>query len=302
VTLKVVAEEAATACPRAEALSSAVAVRLGRNPFTPNGSASVDVAFAREKSRFRAEIRTRDEPGHAPGTRVLYSSPDGSCDTLGQAVALALALYVDPKRALGTHVSTPEVPASEAPKPEVPKCPEPAPVAPPPRPFVTALGAGVLVANELLPGVNAGYFARFRVELPSSRLSFEAGMTHVPETRTADGRFAFGMTFAQIGACVDAWQRAGVALGACAHGAGGELHAVVYQLLPTVPGGRTWIAADVAIRGRFSLFGPLEGTLELGAYVPALRHDFRVLGEPNGVFQQPLFVPTAKGFVGLHFP
>ena len=129
-----------------------------------------------------------------------------------------------------------------------------------------------------------------------------------PEQRTADGRFAFGLTAGFAGVCFDALRAgtpgrsAAISLATCVSVGIGEVHSVVFRLLPTEPGTRLWGSGAFDLLVRLAPWsGPLDIELGLGVMTPFVRHRFYVIGETSTVFQQPALVPMGKLQVGVHF-
>lgn len=124
----------------------------------------------------------------------------------------------------------------------------------------------------------------------------------MPEVRTSDGDFAFGLSALAIGACVDVARGAWVNLAACGSIWGGALHAVVYHLTPTEPGSYAWAGAAASPRLRIRLAPRLH--LEVGAHllVPLVRRAFTATGRAEPVFQEPPVTVIPLAGLGTSFP
>lgn len=314
VRLSVAREAGAEACPSASALSDAVTARLGRNPFVESAEEQVEVTFHADASgtgSMRAEIRIRNADGRLAGERTLSAQAGSSCETLGAAAALAIALHIDPDAAL-SKPAQPKPTAEPLPSPSPPPPPaQPVPTVPaPPRSAgtQTIFEAGVGWWSEGLPGVSPVVLLGGGAEVVPSFWLRLSGMM-APEQRSTDRRFAFGLTAGFLGACYDVVKVGSPERGRgpffsvapCANLGFGELHAVVFTLVPTEPGTRLWVAGDVEALIRFSPVAPLDFELGLGAVAPFVRHRFYVIGETSTVFQQPPLVPIGKLTVGVHF-
>jgi hypothetical protein len=84
----------ASSCPDESALRSAVASRLGYDPFFPWAKQTVVVQVWREARRYRARLQLVDEVGLAHGTRTL-ASEQSTCAELFDAAALAISIAMD---------------------------------------------------------------------------------------------------------------------------------------------------------------------------------------------------------------
>ena len=138
-------------------------------------------------------------------------------------------------------------------------------------------------------------------------VSFTGDALWMPERKTADERFGFGLSAFGLGACWNILAQGAIDLGACGSLWGGALHAVVYQLTPTRPGDH-FLGCSVAVaalasrphpaprrqdRSRFLAFAEVGFHL----FVPLARQPFLVSGEEAPAFQES---PRAiLPFVGL---
>jgi len=305
-----VREEPARSCPDARALARRVRARLGRDPFSDSAGTAAEVVVKTQGDELVARIQIRASDGALRGERTITS--DGDCETLVAAVALAIALYIDPTAALAPHASEGSAPVAAPPAPPTPPTPPvptaiaaappiPDPPPPVPRPWRGALSAGVFVSAGLLPGVGPG--TRLGAELrPAARLRLMLTGALLPETRTDDGRFGFGLGAGGAGACADVVMTPLVELAPCLALLAGEIHAVVYTLEPTHPGGRFWAGAAALGRVRFHLLPHVFVELSAGAWAPFVRYRFEVSGRSEQVFQEPALAPVVDLGVGTAFP
>jgi hypothetical protein len=95
VRLAYVRADGAEQCADEKGLRLAIAVRLGYDPFVAYAPKTVHADIAREGARLRARVYLAGEDGRARGTRVLFA-PQGDCDKLLAAVALAVSIAIDP--------------------------------------------------------------------------------------------------------------------------------------------------------------------------------------------------------------
>jgi hypothetical protein len=124
----------------------------------------------------------------------------------------------------------------------------------------------------------------------------------MPERRTADDRFAFGLTAVGLGTCLRFVERPRFDVAACASLWAGALHAVVYDLTPTQPGDHPWAAAELSPRLRVAVGPHLHVEAGSHVFVPLVRQPFTVTGEAVPVFQEPTvaFLPFVAA--GAQFP
>ncbi len=288
-------DEGAERCPDGPAIARDVARRLGRDPFvTVSGAPSIEAMVHREGSAWVARLVVRDAGGALVGTRE-FTSTSADCTAIASAVTLGVALSIDPEAAL----RPPPTEAPPAPRLVTPPEVAPARVAPP-TPWWRRAGASARasVMTGLLPGAGVGVtLGAEGGPLPLLRLG--AGMSFFPESTTASGAYAFGLTTAWVAACLEPWRGARAAFGFCARVEAGALQAVVMRGIPRGAGQQVWGAGTVSARLRLHVAGPVAAELGLEATAPFARHRFNVDG--NTVFQQGVegsFVALG-GFVGV---
>jgi hypothetical protein len=179
------------------------------------------------------------------------------------------------------------------------------PSTPPPRPTIDMRGAGVALRGGaglgLLPSVSAALEIAGHVAL-SERVQLAAEALWLPEARTADKHFGFGLTAFSLGACGVIASARAVELAACGLVWAGALHAVVYDLSPTGPGDYAWAGASAAPRLRIKLSPHVHWELGVHVVVPFVRRAFSVIGWKDPVFQEPPVTAIPFGGLGVHFP
>ena len=303
--------EGAEGCADQQRIAEQVSARLGKSPFSAEAPRSIEAVVSRAEHGYRAVIFVRGEGAGPVGTRELGSEAVG-CASIEAASVLAIALAIDPDGALRAPETPPlpALPAPPAPPPPLPApfVPAPRPIAPPiapvaPRDRLGASGLALRVGAGfgLLPQITAGVALAGHVSL-GARVDLAAEALWMPEARTDDARFSFGLTALSLGACFVPVRADSVDLAACAAIWGGALHAVVFDLQPASPGDYPWVAASAAPRLRVRL-GP-HVHLEAGAHLlfPITRPPFTVSGWKDPVFRQSPV--TGLPFVGLgaNFP
>ena len=181
-------------CPTAPELKDAVAARVGYDPFDAAGVApdaarrEVVVAVHRRGAGIVGVLELR---GPRPGTREL-ASPNGDCRELLDALAVAIAIGIDPASLTRPPGEPPPpAPATPVPAPAPPVSgPTPdadrGPAAPPKEPVDVKLGAGpVVLFGELpatAPAIAVGLGVRWRWLEPTVE-----GIGTLPVTLDAPG-------------------------------------------------------------------------------------------------------------------
>lgn len=92
--------ERAARCPDRDALQSAVAKRLGYNPFFPAARQTIVVEIVDDDASLRAHMRLVDDKGMILGSRELSEKLE-NCGELVASLALAISIALDPSAALG---------------------------------------------------------------------------------------------------------------------------------------------------------------------------------------------------------
>jgi hypothetical protein len=297
--------EGAESCPSAQELERAVQSRLGRDPFAENAEQAIEASVARSgDATWHIQIRVRDAGGKKMGSRELDTEAS-DCRAIADALALAVALAIDPDAELGppppplARVEPATVPPkAPAACPAPPACPGPAPCRcpPPTRATVHATFTGrALLAGGILPGVASG--AGMSGDLAISRWHATLGFYWLAETKARG--FAFGLSAASVGGCVDAIRSESTTLGLCTGVQFGAMHSVVRDpnLRPDGPGERLWVALEFGPRLSWRGPGPFYAELGGSLLAPLTRPAFGVRLEPNPRFQPDM--PCGVGFAGL---
>lgn len=169
--------DGAPACVALDEVRADVRARLGgREPFDEAAPRKVELRWSRRQRQFVAKIDVV-EPDGQRGERVLV---DRSCAELVPAVALAIAIAIDPRVALGplppdpvrvTRVLEAESRAARATLDE----PAPRPTPPPRRTPLWRFGVATGLSFGAVPGPGVGLAAR--LELGAEwRAALEAGI------------------------------------------------------------------------------------------------------------------------------
>jgi len=117
-------------CAGAEELRRAVATRLGYDPFVTRAALdTIRVRIRRVGSALEGTIERLEPARRSPSKPAVITSKSGDCAELGSAMAVAIAIAVDP-------LAQPHEPAPEV-APAIPAAVVPPPPPPPPPPPVT---------------------------------------------------------------------------------------------------------------------------------------------------------------------
>jgi hypothetical protein len=320
-------------CAGRDAIAQAVTQRLGKNGFSESAPRSIEAVLQHEGDLWEAHIYVRDADGKLNGSRIL-TSRTATCASIEAAATLAIALVIDPDSAFRPappptspgsvlpSAAAPVAPPAGVPAPVVVPCPTiepPPPPSPPPPPppcpierpcppaaSFPAAEASPRAATEtvslravaafgLLPALAPGL--ALSAEIPLLR-SFAAttGVLYLPEQRTSNGEFAFGMTAVWLGACARPWETSRTSFSACATAQAGGMHSVVLGLEPAGPGERAWAGASLGAVVRLRILGPLEAEAGVDLVIPFTRYQYLVEQKPQPVFQQG--AAAGVGFLG----
>ncbi|HJL18642.1 MAG TPA: hypothetical protein RMH99_23475 [Sandaracinaceae bacterium LLY-WYZ-13_1] len=293
----------AEGCPAEPALAADVERRLGYDPFRPPFGQSLEGVVARAEGRWTVTLLNRDADGALLGRREL-SSEQPACAALGDAVALAIALAIDPEAAM--RAPTPATPdpspapgaADEAPADEAPDDPPAPPAAPPDRVRLSIAAVG---SYDVVPSWGVG--PRLAVDGPVvGPLRWYGAVVHWTEQVATldDTTFGITLTTFSLGLCAGArfdWLR----FDGCASIDVGGATAVVYSPTPRAPGERVFVGATGLVRLEARLVAPLWLGLFGGVAVPFVRHEYRVQGRPEVVFSPSALAPVAGAELAVRF-
>ncbi|TNF25689.1 MAG: hypothetical protein EP329_22545 [Deltaproteobacteria bacterium] len=160
VALEVLRDPGAERCPGTTALASNVARRLGRDPFAATAGERVLVHLSPARRGFVARITLIGAPPFH-GVRTLQSADPG-CGELGETVALAVAVAIDPLVLVRPTpppgpIGSRRGPIRDEERPLIARYdPEPTPPRPPPSPLVAELGVAAVGGIGLAPGLTLG--------------------------------------------------------------------------------------------------------------------------------------------------
>lgn len=269
--------------------------RLGYDPFALPSELNVEGTIVRATpSGFRAEIVVRDAKGAVQGTRQLASrEPD--CKSLGEAVAVAITVYIDPDSEAVRGPAVEEIPPETV--------PERAPTPPPPLPLPREDRAHALLTGGanvgLVPDVAPSIALRVRALL-GSRLELGVGATFLPESKTSG--FGFAIATGSLDACVVPFASARV-LRWCAAFHAGVFDVFVHapELAPVEVGMFPWLAAATGPALSIPIGAGLRVELSMNAVVPISRRQAFVRGTADPIWEQSPVAGQADVGLGATF-
>ena len=274
--------------------------RLGTQPFDPGASRSIEGVVQRTGKIWRAQIVVRTRPDDTnPPRRELESASD-DCESLGNAVVLAVALALD--QTAGFSDAAVEVPLPPTPVVVASKLPQPAPPETPPKMTLAGRAALTLVSQHgLLPEWSFGLGLAVATVLTKT---FELGLRAraFPEVEVnGDPSYAVGLASLTLELCSVGRPGKGVELRACAGPALGVLHASVLVGDRTQPGQRALLAPELGLTAAFALNRALAFELDVRAAVPVTRYRFTLEGSNEALFTQSVIAGIASVGLELRF-
>lgn len=291
--------EGAESCIDAQELETRVRRRLGSEPFDPRASRSIEGVVQRAGAGWRAQIVVRARPEDVnPPRRELQSAAE-DCDSLSNAVVLAVALAIDPEASFSdAPVNTPSPRTSSAPKPPLPAKPPIDAAESPPAGLADLSLAGQL---GLLPRASLGMGLGVAAVL-TRRFELGLRVQAFPEVEV-DGvpSYAVGLAALTVELCGVTTRRKPLVLRACAGPSLGLLHASVLVGDRTQPGQRASLAADLGLDAAFALTRNLALQLGARAVVPVTRYRFTLEGSEQALFAQPVIAGSASLGLELRF-
>jgi hypothetical protein len=291
----------AGSCIDAAELERRVKGRLGTDPFDPRASRSIEGVAQRTGEIWRAQLVLRARPDDANPPRRELESTAADCESLGNAVVLAVVLAIDPEAAFGVAAVKPPPPPPPPPVEAPPPLPPKGPVA---RAEATLAGrADLTLAGQLglLPQASFGLGLGVATVLTRR---FELGLRAraFPDVEVGgEPSYAVGLAALTLELCAVARPGQRVELRACAGPSLGILHASVLVGDRTQPGQRASFAAELGLDAAFALTRTLALELGARAAVPVTRYRFVLEGSEQALFAQPVIFGMATAGVELRF-
>ncbi|MBS2014299.1 MAG: hypothetical protein JST00_15540 [Deltaproteobacteria bacterium] len=277
-------------------LEEDVKARLGYDAFALPVELEVEGTIVRAApSGFRAEILVRDASGKLLGSRQL-ASREADCRSLGEAVAVAITLAIDPDSEAVRGAGVEEIPV-EAPAP--PAAPLPAPPTPAPREdrAHVALTGGAIAG--LVPGVAPAIALGVRA-LVGARVEIGVGASFVPESKASGAGFAIAT--GTLDACaVPVAEARALRWCAAVHAGTFEVFVHAPELAPVEVGTFPWAALGTGPALAVPLGGRVSLEASVSAVVPLLRRQAFVRGAPEPLFEQAVVAGRADLGLGATF-
>jgi hypothetical protein len=329
----------AGSCPAGREFADEVTRRLGHSPFDQRAERAIEIRVEHAGTTFTSHVYVRDRDGLVVGQRVL-SSPD-DCKALFSATALAVALLIDPERALHADAgATRAVARFEVPEPPAPPAPPepttPAPAAsrvagarpravdttptPTPRGDAGEALAQAAVAAGVVPGVAPGaeLFVRKRLGertgVALSALYLGSGEASVGATTLEVGLTTFGLSAELDLFAASPTFSAGIDVGAKA----GALRTSVRiapesggtSVVPSDPGDFFFAALDAGLHARIGVASAVVLEARALALLPLVRRSLEVTSAPSfggtppntPVWTQPVLGGLGTLGLGVPFP
>jgi len=283
-------------CPGAAAVESAVAGRLGYQPFAADAETVIDVSVSSAAGKLSARVELRTTDGTAIGERELFSEHN-DCAELASAIELAISIAIDPQSFARPAPAPPPAPLPPPPAPPPPPPPPPPPdPGPPAVPVDWSASIGPLVTLGSAPGPALGAAVQVRARRGSASLGLEGrGDLIASAPFRTGGSVETQLWLAMLVPCLHAGHWSG-----CAVLGAGRLYGDGVD----VPAARSVSTplAGAGLRAAFEL--PLarwlSGRIQADGFVPFTRTELLVS-------QVPVWTtPPVSGSVGVaavgHFP
>jgi hypothetical protein len=268
--------EAPAACPSSAEFAALVAART-RFWLAPQAPFAVTVAIQQvlEGEGFAGELTLLRAGRHT--TRNLSAA---HCDELARALALIVAILIDPQAAEQAPPGVPAASAARAPEPQ-PRFESERPVAPwfvagPEVVLQTALTHDLTFGGRIFFGVGRGDTALW---LSSARLSASRVAGHA-SSPLSGARAEFELYAARLDGCVVRAVLGVLSLEPCVFFDAGRLRATGLHSTGNVTRAEPWVTAGVLLRPSLTLARHVVLEAGLGFHVPLTRYRFAFTGEP----------------------
>lgn len=285
----------AEGCVGVAGLTEDVKARLGYDAFVLPAELEIEGTAQRTARGFRADLTFRRADGSPIGKRELESR-DKDCRSIGEAVAVAITVAIDPDSPAVAVPAVEEPPAELADAAPLPAATPPEVASPRARGRLSLAGGATA---GLLPGLMP--MARLRAAIfVTERLELGAGVTWSPEAR--EGIYGFNLTTGEVLGCFSPWGARGL-VRACGGLLAGAFGTFVHSraLEPVDVGIFPWLGAEAGVTLSVPIAGPATVELAGSAVVPFLRRQGFVRGTPAPVWEQEIVALRADLGLGLTF-
>ncbi|MBX3220322.1 MAG: hypothetical protein KF795_07355 [Labilithrix sp.] len=303
-------EAASDACPNAPAFLAAIRARTERPRLAAPGELATTFSVTIVEDRAAGHVVGRLEIREPDGARQERAVESQTCPDVAKALALVVALYLDPDAVAGPEPvaeepATPPRPRPSAPSP-ISRASEPPPVGPPPFTFGVGAGGGVLGGVGPAVAPRAGVFAAMDVAFSarewaraSVRLSVDAATTNAS---VGAGSQRYALVAGGLRVCPVRLPLAPVVhLAPCA-GMQVGLHRGTSGGIPSARAqDKTWLAPTATGSLGVDLSRAVALELEGGLVAPMVRTRF-FLGPDLTLFRTPAVAGTGGVSVLVRFP
>jgi hypothetical protein len=275
----------AASCPDEVALRSAVAARVGYDPFFPSAKRAILASMTRRGRAFVASVELIDDDGIAHGARELHVERD--CGGLIDAAALAIAIAIDPtllerppiapspppKVVPQPQQSPPILPPAATAAPSPPAATSSSAAAPPPRSMTFDATGGVAVAAGVAPREAVGASLGFGIAWRALSLALEGRIDAPAGLNAARGAHASSwLVFGDVAPCARSGPVFGCALfelGSAQASASGVLGARSASTPWRAVGGRLGVRAPFVAGTSLAFHSDVVGNLDPATLVLA---------------------------------
>ncbi len=259
-------------CPDVEAVRANVR-QMVRNPEgAERPKLAARVVVRKEASGYRAEVSRERGDGGSGSVRSLEG---GTCAELSDAVALVLALTLDPT-AVGPARQAPPAPTVTPPAPPRASIPvQDAPIR-----VHLATSAGAFLDSTMLPSLAAGARVGVQGSYGWARLELRGALAFENEAAIANRAAGARYRFFEVGVLPGAqvFSRGPVSLDLLAGGHWVRVLGSSFGVSQVADGGTSLAVLDAAAVARFELFSWLLLRAEIDGWVPLSRPGFVVEG------------------------
>jgi hypothetical protein len=279
-SLSVERADSASDCPDQTALAASVSLllrRRGLEPAADPSAARFHVSLHRSETGYHATIEVR---GEQAGLRTLDDA-GSTCAGLADAVAVTLALLLDPDFAVPSATRAEPRSAAPPPRSRGPTAQRPAP-APARRaaPVRLSIEAAPVLALSVTRGVSAGATAGVRAWHADGPVLALGGLLLPPGAEAfGPGEVELGLMAGTLSPC---WrvlgEQEGPRLAGCAMSALGVLQARGRGYQPDREPARAWYAAGAGAVASGPLPGPIEWGVQSTVLAPLRRQSYVVDG------------------------
>ncbi len=314
--------ESSDACPDREGFEALVRARTERALFVgPYSSARTFEVHLTGGPSPRGQLTVRRD-GIDEGAREVRAD---TCSDVAEALALVVALAIDPNSRVGAPPPTGPPPASPTTSPPAAAAPPVQGAPPPPAsmdstpipdkseessrpsslPHTLYVGADLAMATgiSLEPLVTVSPRRGWRAESTSPVApSVSVGLIHATSGALSIpvGTASLAWTAGQIDGCVLSWPPGRVRVLGCLRAEGGALTASGSDITPLQSRTRAWFAAGPVARGEWALLPPLFVTAEVAAMVRLTADRFFFLPDVT-IRVIPVLGMEGSAGLGVHF-